>query len=105
VAREIDGSARFRATQHAPRIGTMGGEDVPISPPHIRLETLISLDKRALNKSWPLYGVFILFTHTVSLLSSVSNLDPSQERIVIRPIHVINALISASPAFGCPKKK
>jgi hypothetical protein len=77
VAREIDGSARFRATQHAPRIGTMGGEDVPISPPHIRLETLISPDKGPLDKSWPFYGVFIPSTHAAALLA-ISNLDPSQ---------------------------
>ncbi len=63
VAREIDGSARFGATQHAPRVGTMGGDDMAVSLLHIRLETLISLDKGAPDKSWPFYGVFILSVH------------------------------------------
>ena len=63
MAREIDGSARFGATQHAPRIGTMGGDDAPVSLLHIRLETLVSLDKGPLDESWPFYGVFILSTH------------------------------------------
>jgi len=63
MAREIDRPAWFGATQHAPGIGTMGGDNVTVSELHIRLETLISLDKCALDKSWPFYGVFILSMH------------------------------------------
>jgi hypothetical protein len=41
----------------------VGGDNVAISLLHIRLETLISSDKRALDKFRPLYGVFILSSH------------------------------------------
>jgi hypothetical protein len=46
---------------------------------------LIPLDKCTLYKSWPFYGLFILSTHAVALLLT-SNLDPSQEGVVIGPI-------------------
>jgi hypothetical protein len=82
----------------------MGGDDVPVSLPHIRFETLISLDKGPLYKFWPFYGVYILSSHAVALLP-LSNLDPSQKGVVIGAIHIINTLISASPAFGCPEKQ
>jgi hypothetical protein len=38
----------------------MGGDDVAVSLLHIRLETLISPKKGALDKSWPFYGVLRL---------------------------------------------
>jgi hypothetical protein len=38
----------------------MGGDNVAVPLLHIRLETLVSLDKCALDESWPFYGVLRL---------------------------------------------
>ena len=90
----------------------MGGDNVAISLLHIRLETLISLDKCALDKFRPFYGVFILLkhgtiypSHVLDLVSYISNLNASQEGVVIRPVQIVNTLIATCPAFGYPEKK
>ena len=70
MARKINGAAWFGATQHAPGIGTMGGDDVAVSQLHIRLESLVSLDKCPLDKSWPFYGVLRL-SGSVLLLGAI----------------------------------